>query len=89
MPHVLNDIDILEHPALECDERHTLPLVLPTPRRERSRFLALFRRLFSPRRRSRTYQEGYAPSASRFQTPLDILAQEHPDLYLRILSGLG
>ena len=93
MPHILEDTDILEeHTALSPagDELHALPLGLPASRRERSRFLAWLRRLIPHRQRPQTCHQGYcAPRAPRFETPLDILAREHPDIHLRIMSGIG
>jgi len=93
MPHVLEDPDILEeHTALSpaCDELQTLPLELPTSLRGRSRFLAFLRRLFTPVPRLRTRrQECCVSRAPRFETSLDILAREHPDIHLRIMAGMG
>ena len=92
MPHILDDTDILERPSPspECDEIHALPLVLPSSRRVRSRFLAFLRRLTILMRRSGTHQQGYcAPGAPRFETPLDLLARNYPDLHLRLMSGMG
>jgi hypothetical protein len=93
MPPVLEDPDILEeHTALspECDELHALPLGLPTAPRGRSRFLTLLRRLITPVPRLRTRrQECCVPGAPRFEVPLDILAREHPDIHLRVMSGIG
>ena len=93
MPHVLKDPDILEeHTALspECDELHALPLGLPTSPRGRSRFLTFLHHLITPVPRLRTRrQEHCAPGAPRFETALDILAREHPDIHLRVMSGIG
>ena len=93
MPHILEDPDILEeHTALSpaCDELQTLPLGLPTAPHGRSRFLTFLRRLFTPVPRLQTRrQEHCAPGAPRFETALDILAREYPDIHLRVMSGIG
>ena len=93
MPHVLDDTDILEeHTALspECNERDALPRARPLSRRERSRLLALLRRLITPAPRLRPHRQEYcAPGTLRFETTLDILAREYPDLHLRVMSGIG
>jgi len=92
MPHVLDDIDIPQHPSLspEYDERHALPRGLPAPRCERSWFLVLLCRLITPTPRLPMRWQGHGtPGAPRFQTPLDILAREYPDLHLRVMAGMG
>jgi hypothetical protein len=35
------------------------------------------------------YLVSHDPGAPRFETPLDILAREHPDIHLRVMAGLG
>ena len=92
MPHILDDTDILEeHTTLSpaCDELHALPLGLPTSPRGRSRFLAFLRCLFTPVPRLRTRRQEYCALVHRFETPLDILAREHPDIHLRVMAGMG
>ena len=86
MPHVLENPDILEHPSPasqgdECRE---------SSRRACSPVLAWFGRLFTPVPRLRRRRHEYGvPWASRFETPLDILAREYPDIHLRVMSGMG
>jgi hypothetical protein len=92
MPHVLEDPILEEHTALspESDKLHALPLGLPASRYERSHLLAFLRRLFTPAPRLRTRpQEHCASGTPRFETPLDILAREYPDLHLRVMAGMG
>jgi hypothetical protein len=93
MPHVLDDPDILEeHTTVSsaCDELHALPLGLPTAPRGRSRFLTFLRRLITPIPRPRTRRQVCCvPGAPRFETPLDMLAREHPDIHLRVMGGIG
>ena len=86
MPPVLDDTDILEYPspASQGDESHELS------RRERSRLLAFLRRLFTPVPRLRACRQEYcATGAPRFETPLDFLAREYPDIHLRVMAGMG
>ena len=86
MPPTLDDTDILEHPspASQGDDCHE------SSRRACSPVLAWFGRLFTPVPRLRTRRQAYcAPGAPRFETPLDILAREYPDLHLRVMSGIG
>ena len=85
MPPVLDTPEILDNPipASHGD-------VHPGPsRRERPPVLAWLGRLFSPvpRRRGRQ-QAGGVPGASRFETPLDRLAREHPALHLQGMAFL-
>jgi hypothetical protein len=86
MRPTIDDPDILEYPSpasqgVECHE---------LSRWERSHVLALFRRLFIPVPRLRPRRQEYgAPGTSRFETPLDILAREYPDIHLRVMSGMG
>ena len=86
MPPVIDDTDILEHPspASQGNECHE------SSRWERSPILAWLSRLFTPVPRLRTRrQEHCALGAPRFETPLDILAREYPDLHLRVIAGMG
>ena len=86
MPPTLDAADILEYPspASQGDECHE------SSRRERSSVLAWLGCLFTPVPRLRSRRQEYcAPGASRFATPLDILAREHPDLHLRVMAGMG
>jgi hypothetical protein len=93
MPHVLEAPDILEEhtaPSPACNELHALPLALPSSRRARSRLLAFLRRLITPAPRLRTRRQEYCtPSAPRFETSLDILAREYPNIHLRVMAGMG
>jgi len=92
MPHVLDDTDTLEHPSPSPtgDALHALQFGLPASQGERSRFLALLRHLLIPAPRLRTRrQEHCALGAPRFETPLDILAREYPDLHLQVIAGMG
>jgi hypothetical protein len=86
MRPVLDNTDILEHPSPtsqgnECHE---------SAQRAGSPFLAWLGRLCTlvPRLRPRR-QERCALGTPRFETPLDILAREHPDIHLRVMSGMG
>jgi hypothetical protein len=86
MSPMIDDTDILEYPspASQGDECHE------SSRRERSPVLAWFGRLFTPVPRLQPRrQEHCVPGASRFETPLDILAREYPDIHLRVMSGMG
>jgi len=92
MPRVLEDTDILEHPSPSAasDTLHALPLGLPTAPRGRSRLQTFLRRLFTPVPRLRPRrQECCVPGAPRFETPLDMLAREHLDIYLLVMGGMG
>jgi hypothetical protein len=93
MPHVLEDPDILEeHITLSpaCDELDTLSRALPSFRPKRTPVLAWLGRLFTSVPRLGPRQQGYcAPRAPRFETPLDILAREHPDVLLRVMSSIS
>jgi hypothetical protein len=86
MRPVIDDTDILEHPshALQSDACHE-PF-----RQERSPVLAFLRHLFPPVPRLQPRRQACCvPGAPRFETPLDILAREHPDVHLRVMAGLG
>jgi hypothetical protein len=86
MRPVLDETDILEHPfpALQDNECHE------SFRQERSHVLAWLRRLFPPVPRLRPRQpQCCVLGAPRFETPLDLLAREHPDIHLRVMAGLG
>jgi hypothetical protein len=86
MRSVINDTDILEHPspALQGDACHE------SFRQERSHVLAWLRRLFTPVPRLRPRRQACCvPGVPRFDTPLDLLAREHPDIHLRVMAGLG
>jgi hypothetical protein len=87
MPSVIDDTDVLEHPATvtDCNNVQALPLTLPTARRRRLSIFAFLRRWYTPR----TPYQISAVSQSHFELPLDILARKHPDLYLRTMSGIG
>jgi hypothetical protein len=92
MPHVIDDPDVLEHSTTtpDCDETQALPRVLPSARRGHPRLFAVLRGLFTTLRRRRTPREQPAiPRTQPFELPMDILAREHPDLYLRSMSGIG
>jgi hypothetical protein len=85
MPPVIDDTDVLEHPATstDCNAVQALPLLLPTARRRRLSILAFLRRRRMPRTRY------HVSEVQQFELPLDILARKHPDLYLRVMSGIG
>ena len=93
MPHVLEAPNTLEERIAlspEGDELDTLPLALPSFRRERTHVLAWLGRLCSPVPRLRPCRQEYCvPSAPRCEAPLDILAREYPDIHLRVMSGIG
>jgi hypothetical protein len=93
MPPVLDAPNSLEeHPILSpaCNERAALPRAQPSSRRERSHVLEWLCRLLTPVPRLRPHRQAYgAPGTPRLETPLDILAREHPDIHLRVLSGIG
>jgi hypothetical protein len=86
MRPTLDETDILEYPspASQGDESHE------SSRWERSCFLALLRRLFTPGPRLRTRRQDHChPGARRVETPLDMLAREHPDVFLLVIGGMG
>jgi hypothetical protein len=86
MRPVIDDTDILEHPSpvFQSDACYE------SSRGERSTVLAFLRHLFTPMPRLRPRrQECGVPGVPRFETPLDILAREHPDIHLRVMAGLG
>ena len=86
MRPVIDETDILEYPspALQGDACHE------SSRQERSPVLACLRRLFTPVPRLRPRRQACCvPEARRFETPLDILAREHPDVHLRVMAGMG
>jgi hypothetical protein len=93
MPPVLDDPNILEAPAIlspACNEREALPRAQPSSRRKRSRVLGWLRRLITPVPRLRPPRQAYgAPGTPRVETTLDILAREHPDIHLRVMSSIG
>jgi hypothetical protein len=89
MPHVLEDLDVLEEdPVLSptCDELHALT----TAPHERSHVMTLLRRLITsvPRLRMRRQECGVS-GARRFEAPLDKLAREQLDIYLLVMGGIG
>ena len=92
MPHVTDDTDILEQTATayERDEVLPLPLVLPPSRRGGFRLLATLRGWFTASRKQRARQVPQDTAAIRkFELPLDILARKYPDLYIRVMTGVG
>jgi hypothetical protein len=93
MPRVLEDPNALAaHMALcpTCDEHETLPSALPSYQQERSPVLAWLGRLFTPLPRPRPRRQGdCALGTRRFETPLDVLAREYPDLHLWVISSIG
>jgi hypothetical protein len=92
MPHVIDDTDMLEHATStpDYDTVQALPLVLPSARRGRSTLRASLRSLFTSIRRVRLYRQQPAVSGmQQFELPMDILARQHPDLYLRCMTGTG
>jgi hypothetical protein len=86
MPHVLEEPDVLEEdPVLSptCDELYAAP-------RERSSIRAWLRRLRTPVPRLRTRRQVCSTAGTpRFETALDVLAREHPDVHLRVMAGMG
>jgi hypothetical protein len=91
MPHVMNDTEILEQLArsLEADTAELQTPVLPLPRRGPDRLVAALRRLITlpwsartPRRQRRILH-----THEQFEMPTDILAREHPFLYIKSLCG--
>jgi hypothetical protein len=93
MPPVLDDPNILaEYTILSpaCNGREALPRAQPTSRRECSHVLAWLCRLITPVPRLRPHRQEYgAPGTPRVETGLDMLAREHPDIHLRVMSGIG
>jgi hypothetical protein len=88
----MEDTDILEHTATayEHDEVQTRPFVLPPSRRGGRRLLAMLRGLIPSGRQQRHLRARQAvPAGQKFELPLDMLARKHPDLYLRIMTGIG
>ena len=85
MPRVTTDDDLWENPSptAACATAELLPRV-------RFPLLAALRTLFTPALRLRTRPQGVcAWETPRCETALDLLAREHPDLHLRLMSGLG
>ncbi|HEY7491384.1 MAG TPA: hypothetical protein VIH59_09790 [Candidatus Tectomicrobia bacterium] len=92
MPRVLEDTDILEYPSSSPadDTFHVLPPGMRTSPRECSCFLTFLSRLLTPVSRLRPRrQECGVPGTPRFETPLDMLAREHFDIYLLVMGGIG
>lgn len=91
MPHVIDDTDTLEHTASSsaCDETHAQALALPPSRRGRPHILAGVGRFFTALWRLRPQEPHGTRGMQQFELPLDRLARQHPDLYLRIMTGAG
>jgi hypothetical protein len=92
MPHVTYDPDILEQAATayERDQVQSLPLVPPPSRHGGSRLLAALCALFTPARKSRALRaQQSAPTVRKFELPIDIMARQYPDIYIRVMSGSG
>jgi hypothetical protein len=92
VPHVTDDTDILEQTATayERDEVLPLPLVLPSSRRGRSRLLAALRGWFTADQKKLAQQVPQNTVAVRkFELPIDIMANKYPDLYIRLMTGVG
>jgi hypothetical protein len=92
MPHVIDDTDVLDYttPSPTCDEIQVRALALSPSRRGRSHRFAALRNFFISLRWVRTHQEPHGVGDIRqFELPMDILARQHPDLYLRSMVGTG
>jgi hypothetical protein len=92
MPHIIDVPDFLEHtsPPSDCDTSHALPLPLPAARRGRSTLFASLRGCLTALRRRWTHQTPHeVPRLPSFELPMDILARQYPDLYLRTMTGSG
>jgi len=92
VPHVTDDTDILEQvaTAYERDQVRALPLVPPPSRHGGSRLLAALCALFTPARKSRALRaQQSAPAVRKFEMPIDIMARQYPDIYIRVMSGTG
>jgi hypothetical protein len=90
--HVTDDTDILEQTATayEPDEAQALPFVLPPSRRGGFRLFARLRGWLTPGRKQRALRARQGPLVARkFELPLDMLAQQHPDIYIRVMTGVG
>ena len=92
MSHVTDDTDILEQTATayEHDATQALPFELPPSRRGGFHLFATLRGVLTPGRKQRALQARQGLSAVRkFELPIDTLAHKYPDLYIRIMSGIG
>jgi hypothetical protein len=90
MPHVTDNIDILEHTPIAFERSETLPQVQPPSRRGGFRLYAVLRRWLTFARAQRTLRvQQHAPNTRQFELPLDILARKYPDLYMRTMTGSG
>jgi hypothetical protein len=92
VPHVTDDTDILEQTATayELDEAQALPFALPPSRRGGFRLFGRLSGWLTPGRKQRALQARQGPLVVRkFELPLDILARRQPDIYIRVMTGIG
>jgi hypothetical protein len=92
VPPVTDDTDILEQTATayERDEVLPLPLVLPPSRRGGFRLLATLRNWFAAGQKPPARRAPQGPAVpQKFELPLDIMACKYPDLYIRVMTGVG
>jgi hypothetical protein len=85
MRPTFDETDILEYPSptSQGDEYHE------SSRRERSPVLAWLGRLITPVPRLRMRRQDHChPGAPQVETALDMLAREHPDIYLWVLARM-
>jgi hypothetical protein len=67
-----------------------LPLVQPPSRRGGFRLLATLRSWLTAARKRRARRvQGVALTVRKFETPLDVLSCKYPDLYIRVMTGVG
>lgn len=89
MLHVMDDTETLEHAAAPAgDKTHARTRALPPPR-GRFPLLAAVGRLFTALWRRCPQEPHGVRGSQQFELPLDILAREHPDIYLRLMTGAG
>ena len=92
MSHMTYDTDILEQDATAYvhDKVQTLPLVPPPSRHGGFRLLAALYSWFIPARKQRALRVPQsAPAVRKFELPIDIMAHQYPDIYIRVMSGCG
>jgi hypothetical protein len=90
--HVTDNIDILEQTlnAYERGEAPPLTRELPPARRGGFRLLTALRNFIMPGRARRARQaQQDTVTVRNFELPIDILACKYPDLYLRVMTGVG
>jgi hypothetical protein len=89
MPSAIDDTDTLEHTISTYDNHaaRTLPLLQPSSRRARPAFLAFFRSCGTALRSLRRSRLSHCVSrTSQPELPMDMVARNYPNVYLRLTS---